>query len=98
MEHTNQMYIETIIAAENESKYHQIEGGNQPFSGELIIDLGRYGEVKYIQNIIDGTYTPPVNTNPATRDFLSACKYNTDDKVLVPYGGIVSRYRNQVKT
>ena len=59
MEHTNKPPIQTIIAVENENKYHQTEGVSQLISGDLNRYVHSYGEGKYIQKILDGLYTPP---------------------------------------
>ena len=43
MEYTDKTLIEKVIAAENEAKYHQTEGGSQLLTKSFLKDLGEFG-------------------------------------------------------
>ena len=50
-----------------------------------------------MQKVLNDNYNPPDNSTSATRDLLSACKYNKDTKKLANKRGVVDRYSDQVK-
>ena len=98
VEHTDKGSIERIIATANQKKYHVTEGGSQLLSREYITAFGLHGEGEQIQQVLDGMYIPPASATTATKDFLSACKYNVEAKELARPHDVVHRYRDHVKS
>ena len=98
VEHTDKASIDSLMAAANEKKYHVTEGGSQLLSREYIESFGAHGEGKDIQAVLDGSFLAPASATPATKDFLSACKYNAEAKDLARRKDVVLRYRDHVKS
>lgn len=69
-EYTDRNAIDKVCATENQRKYHLPESSTSQFLKDSFIrDLGHHGEGSKIQNVLDGTYLPPENTNVATQIF-----------------------------
>jgi len=47
-------------------KYHQTEGGSQLLEPFLTLDIGTFGDGPRVTGILDGTYTAPPSSLPAT--------------------------------
>jgi hypothetical protein len=78
-ETTSKTEIEQGCAQENSRKYRQTE--NTPcMQGRLAQDLGFLGNSPASQEILDGTYNPPVGTNEYVREFLQQLKYDPNAK------------------
>ena len=78
IEVTNRKEIDTVMARENEKMGHQTEGGSQLLTKDYITCLGNHGEGPDVQEVLDGTFKFPPNTTDATKDFITACKYNPE--------------------
>ena len=89
--------VEKAIIKSNEKRYHQTEGGSQLISDAMVQDLGSYGDGPRVEEVLNGTYTPPPGTSEATKDFLQACQYpdNLQRPIDLP---TPVRYWNVVKT
>ena len=88
--------VEGVSAEENEAKMHQTEGGSQLLEDEFIADLGRFGEGPQSNNVLEGTYTPPITATAATADFLKACKKPPNYKPPPHQTPIIKRF-NSIK-
>ena len=97
-EHTDKDSIESIIAIANEKKYHVTEGGSQLLSREYIQSFGLHGEGTDIQKVLDGNYIALQSATNATKDFLTACKYDDEARALAQQPDIVDRYKDHVAT
>ena len=67
---TERKDLEQAIMQENESKYHQIDDSCPLTKGQLLRDIGWYGEGPKVDDILKGTYVPPEGTDAETREFL----------------------------
>ena len=67
---TERKDLEKAIMKENESKYHQIDNSCPLTKGQLLRDIGWYGEGPKVDDILNGTYVPPVGTDAETKEFL----------------------------
>ena len=93
-EYTDRNAIDKICATENQRKYHLPESGTSQFLNDTFIkDLGHHGEGPEIQNVLDGTYLLPTNTNNATQDFLEACNTPKSIQKLAKHPSIQERYK-----
>ena len=88
--------VEGVSAEENEVKMHQTEGGSQLLEDEFIADLGRFGEGPHSNNVLEGTYIPPITATEATVDFLKACKKPPNYKPPPHQTPIIKRF-NSIK-
>ena len=88
--------VEGVSAEENEAKMHQTEGGSQLLEDEFIADLGRFGEGPHSNNVLEGTYIPPITATAATADFLKACKKPPNYKPPPHQTPIIKRF-NSIK-
>ena len=71
---TKKEEVESAIIQSNERKYHQTEGGPQLIEPFLTRDIGTFGDGPKVDDILDGTYSPPPASTDATVAFLEACK------------------------
>lgn len=86
--------LESVIIEENKKKYHQCE--NTPFLKEpLYSEFGRYGEGPAVEEVKNGTYSPPPGTDEVTQDFLSMCQQSEDvkKKGTIPLKRSVQEFR-----
>ena len=88
--------VEEVSAVENEVKMHQTEGGSQLLDDQLIADLGRFGEGPHSNDVLEGTYIPPITATEATVDFLKACKKPPNYKPSQHQAPIIKRF-NTIK-
>ena len=93
-EFTDRTAIDQVCAEENQRKYHLPETGTSQFLEEQFIkDLGHHGEGPEIDNVLKGTYIPPVHTTTATQDYLSACTTPLSTLQLAKHPPIQDRYK-----
>ena len=52
-----------MIAAENEAKYHQTEGGSQLLTELLLKDLGEFGNGPEVIHVLNGSYISPPSSS-----------------------------------
>ena len=67
---TEKLDLEKAIVEENESKYHQIDLVCPLTNGQLLRDIGWFGEGPCVDDILKGTYHPPQGTDKDTKEFL----------------------------
>ena len=85
------------MAVGNEKVGHQTEGGSQLLTPEFIQKLGNFGEGIGTNDVLAGTFQYPENTTEATKDFLEACKNNTNIASVIQNDSITTRYRDTQK-
>lgn len=86
--------MEKESARENEVKKHQTEGGIQLLDEIFTVDLGRFGEGPHTNDVLDGTYTPPITATKATVDFLQECKRPSNYAPTLDLPPIIDRYNS----
>ena len=89
--------VEAAIIKSNERKYHQTEGESQLIEPFLTQDIGKFGDGPKVNEILDGTYSPPPESTDATIAFLEACK-RPANLTTTPQASTPARYWNKVKT
>ena len=97
VELVNKVDIERAMSAGNEKVGHQTEGGSQLLTPDFIKRLGNYGEGPDIDSILNGTFQCPVTTSDATKDFLEACKNDTNIGTVLNNDNISTRYHECMK-
>ena len=93
-EYTDKQNIEANIMKTNEAKYHQTEGGSQLLEEEFTAELGLHGEGPEIKKVLEGTYIPPPSATQATKDFLSACRSDSN----INTSSVINRFLRQKKS
>ena len=94
---TDKEEVETAIIQSNEHKYHQTEGGLQLLEPFLTQNIGTFGDGPKVNEILDGSYTPPPSLTDATIAFLEACK-RPDNFIATTQKSGPARYWNEVRT
>jgi hypothetical protein len=82
-ETTEKQAIEQGCAMENERKYRQTED-TPCMQGQLAHDLGFLGNTAASQAILDGSYTPPPDTDQYTIELLRHLKYHPKALIQAP--------------
>ena len=72
IEITQMLTMEDYIMRENEEKFHQTEGWSPLLDGQLAKDLGCYGDGPKVDEVLNGTYLPPLGTTKATQLWLKS--------------------------
>ena len=98
IKYTEKEDIEKALCTVNEAKYHQTEGGSQLLQKEFMDLLGTHGEGPEVNNVLEGTFSYPLNTSEATKDFLQACRRPDNIKDIPSEKNPVQRFNAFVKS
>ena len=74
IKHNTKEALESCIMTFNEMKYHQTEGYCPLLQLPLLQELDIIGEGSAIQEILQGKYTIPNNTDQYTKAFIKTCQ------------------------
>ena len=78
---TKKKHMEKEIIKENERKFHQTEGRCPLLHGQLYKDLGAIGDGPKVEEVLNGTYTPPPGTSEVTKSWLKRMTMVNPDKL-----------------